>query len=119
MSFITLTSRFTDQPTRVRPDAITAIVNLDEKPGAFVHVGFSGWAVSVTESPETILAAIADAERGGAAVTDGVSDAEVRRALDAFFHGSPLNWEDGGPLVARYCADMRAALEAFLKARRP
>ncbi len=125
MPFITLTSRFTDQPTRVRPDAITAIVNLDEKPGAFVHVGFSGWAVSVTESPETILAAIADAERGGVAVTDEMVDAArdemARQTL--LLDDEPLPddlWADT-PYEDKFkfTTVARMALTAALKARRP
>lgn len=66
-----------------------------------------------------ILADLAEDEGGTGDAADGVSDAEVRRALDAFFQGGPLlDFESGGRVVARYCADMRAALEGFLKARR-
>ena len=90
----------------IRADAIISVDERADLPGSRVQTAAGGY--DVTESPDAILAAIADAS-GGA--VDEVTDEMVEAAKAAFMdvdgpaHESPLSYS------------LRAALEAALALR--
>jgi hypothetical protein len=108
MAFIRLTLCRNGEPASVRHDSLFAVVPSEEG-GAYAHVGQSGWALRVTESPDAILAAIAEAE--GAPADDAITDAMVEAAYDAY---QASVFADGPCTLA----EARVIIEAALRARR-
>jgi hypothetical protein len=111
MPFVTLTRTLDGKIVHARVDAIVAIApaarTSEGQHGCYVHVGSSGWAVLVTESPQEILAAIAAAEPSGVEITE-----EMTREAWIVWHAELDNGATGKHAV-------KAAIEAALKARRP